>query len=204
VPLSIADSENRRRPFRQHLGDDVGFLPLQHGFDEYFGLPYSNDMWPVDYDGNPVLAGNKSGYPPLPLIEGNEVFTDQLLLRQFERPRGGWLRSKVIDDAVESISKLYSSIGYIFSKVSTELVERGDNVADLVVKIRVALNPDGSVRRAEIVDAQRMMADAFYRSAAENARRAILRCSPFNLPTAQFEIWRDMTLNFDPRAMFGG
>ena len=34
-------------------------------------------------------------------IEGNQVFTDELLLRQFERPRGGWLRSKVIDDAVE-------------------------------------------------------------------------------------------------------
>ena len=72
------------------------------------------------------------------------------------------------------------------------------------MQIRVNLNPDGSVRRAEIVDAQRMLADAFYRSAAENARRAILRCSPFNLPSAQFEIWRDMTLNFDPRAMFGG
>ena len=78
------------------------------------------------------------------------------------------------------------------------------DAADLVVQIRVNLNPDGSVRRAEIVDAQRMMADAFYRSAAENARRAILSCSPFKLPLAQFEIWREMTLNFDPRRMFGG
>jgi arylsulfatase A len=30
-----------------HLGDHRSFLPLQHGFDEYFGLPYSNDMWPL-------------------------------------------------------------------------------------------------------------------------------------------------------------
>jgi len=30
-----------------HLGDSQQFLPLQHGFDEYFGLPYSNDMWPL-------------------------------------------------------------------------------------------------------------------------------------------------------------
>lgn len=37
-----------------HLGHHRRFLPLQHGFEEYFGLPYSNDMWPVDYDGNPV------------------------------------------------------------------------------------------------------------------------------------------------------
>ncbi|HPE76838.1 MAG TPA: sulfatase-like hydrolase/transferase, partial [Draconibacterium sp.] len=29
-----------------HLGHHKEFLPLQNGFDEYFGLPYSNDMWP--------------------------------------------------------------------------------------------------------------------------------------------------------------
>ena len=33
-----------------HLGDAPQFLPLQHGFDEYFGLPYSNDMWPLHPD----------------------------------------------------------------------------------------------------------------------------------------------------------
>jgi arylsulfatase A len=49
-----------------HLGHLEPFLPLQHGFDEYFGLPYSNDMWPFH-----PTAGDI--YPPLPLIEGNEV-----------------------------------------------------------------------------------------------------------------------------------
>jgi arylsulfatase len=55
-----------------HLGNWEPFLPLQHGFDEYLGLPYSNDMWPVNYDGTPASEGGKSEYPPLPLIEGNE------------------------------------------------------------------------------------------------------------------------------------
>ena len=55
-----------------HLGHHREFLPLQHGFDEYFGLPYSNDMWPVNFDGTPALTGRKSAYPPLPLIDGNE------------------------------------------------------------------------------------------------------------------------------------
>ncbi|MEM7353645.1 MAG: outer membrane protein assembly factor BamA [Acidobacteriota bacterium] len=68
-------------------------------------------------------------------IEGNEVFSDELLLRQFESPRGGWLRSKVLDNAIESISNLYSSVGYIFSNVDTEMVERENNVADIVVQI---------------------------------------------------------------------
>lgn len=54
-----------------HLGAFPEFLPLQHGFDEYAGLPYSNDMWPVDFDGRPITDGVKTAYPPLPLMEGN-------------------------------------------------------------------------------------------------------------------------------------
>jgi arylsulfatase A-like enzyme len=56
-----------------HLGHHEEFLPLQRGFDEYLGLPYSNDMWPVGYDGRPATGGNKASYPPLPLIDGNET-----------------------------------------------------------------------------------------------------------------------------------
>ena len=55
-----------------HLGHHKQFLPLQQGFDEYFGLPYSNDMWPVGYDGKPIEDSWKSGYPELKLIDGNE------------------------------------------------------------------------------------------------------------------------------------
>ena len=54
-----------------HLGDAKECLPLQHGFDEYYGLPYSNDMWPF----HPTYS-----FPDLPTIEGNEVMgynTDQ-------------------------------------------------------------------------------------------------------------------------------
>ena len=58
-----------------HLGHYQEFLPLQHGFDEYVGLPYSNDMWPVGYDGVALdgTGKRKSNYPPLPLFDGNEV-----------------------------------------------------------------------------------------------------------------------------------
>jgi arylsulfatase len=56
-----------------HLGDAHKFMPLQHGFDYFFGLPYSNDMWPVDYDGRPFNDTTKwrGRFPPLPIIEGN-------------------------------------------------------------------------------------------------------------------------------------
>lgn len=58
-----------------HLGVQKQFLPLQQGFDEYLGLPYSNDMWPMNYDGTPIKKESgdwKYNYPVLPLIEGNE------------------------------------------------------------------------------------------------------------------------------------
>jgi arylsulfatase len=56
-----------------HLGHLKPFLPLQHGFDEYFGLPYSNDMWPYFFDGKPATADQfMHQYPPLPLIKNND------------------------------------------------------------------------------------------------------------------------------------
>jgi arylsulfatase len=58
-----------------HLGHHREFLPLQNGFDEYFGLPYSNDMWPVLYDGTRHYRSENSwkrNVPELPLINGNE------------------------------------------------------------------------------------------------------------------------------------
>lgn len=56
-----------------HLGHHKQFLPLQHGFDEYFGLPYSNDMWPIDLKGHHRTGGKWDTYPDLPLMKGNEI-----------------------------------------------------------------------------------------------------------------------------------
>jgi arylsulfatase A len=63
-----------------HLGDRRRFLPLQHGFDEYYGLPYSNDMWPRGQRGEqlPPDAGRKKEYPPLRMFEGNKVVDDEV------------------------------------------------------------------------------------------------------------------------------
>jgi arylsulfatase A len=48
-----------------HLGDRGEGLPTRHGFDEYFGLPYSNDMWP--------FHPTSRQFPALPLIENTQV-----------------------------------------------------------------------------------------------------------------------------------
>lgn len=48
-----------------HLGHHPQFLPTRHGFDEYFGLPYSNDMWPKHPE--------TKAFPDLPLIDGEKT-----------------------------------------------------------------------------------------------------------------------------------
>jgi arylsulfatase len=58
-----------------HLGDALPFMPLQNGFDEYYGLPYSNDMWPFH-----PQQGDVFNFPDLPTFEGNKIVgynTDQ-------------------------------------------------------------------------------------------------------------------------------
>lgn len=55
-----------------HLGSEPEFLPTRQGFDEYFGIPYSNDMWP-----NHPWQGTVFDFPELPLVK-NETVVDTL------------------------------------------------------------------------------------------------------------------------------
>ncbi|MFO0803728.1 MAG: sulfatase [Gemmataceae bacterium] len=55
-----------------HLGHHPQFLPTKHGFDTYFGLPYSNDMWPHHPEAKP------GSYPKLPLIENDTIVDDDV------------------------------------------------------------------------------------------------------------------------------
>jgi Predicted membrane protein len=79
---------------------------------------------------------------------------------------------------------------------------------NLIVRIRFSLNPDGSLRtQPEIVDQARMYmpGQEAYRSAAESARRAVLKAAPFKLPPGNKDKWsQEIILNFDPRQMLGG
>jgi arylsulfatase A len=52
-----------------HVGDAPEFLPTRHGFDRYFGLPYSNDM------GGPTNLAKawRERRPPLPLVQNDRV-----------------------------------------------------------------------------------------------------------------------------------
>jgi arylsulfatase A len=76
-----------------HLGHLPEFNPTRHGFDEWLGLPYSNDMWP----GHPDTPRS---YPPLPLMDGEHQVQ---VIENIEQM--GTLTQRYTDRAVSFIEK---------------------------------------------------------------------------------------------------
>ena len=83
-----------------HLGHMEKYLPLQNGFDEYAGLICSNDMWPVDYDGKPLINKKRSYYPNMSFWDGNEPKNS---IETFEKQ--GQLTTLITDRAVDFIKR---------------------------------------------------------------------------------------------------
>jgi hypothetical protein len=77
---------------------------------------------------------------------------------------------------------------------------------NLLVRIRLLLEPDGSVAKSEILDHARMNkpGQGFYKVLAESALRAIKLCQPLRVPSTGYERWKELQLNFDAREMLGG
>lgn len=73
-----------------HLGDQPQFLPTRHGFDSYFGIPYSNDMG-HDSRKQPYR------YPPLPLLRMEEVIEDE--------PDQRYVTKRYTEEALEFIER---------------------------------------------------------------------------------------------------
>ena len=77
---------------------------------------------------------------------------------------------------------------------------------DLLVRIKLMLEPDGSVIKTEILDHARMNkpGQGFYKVLAESALRAVKLCQPLRVPTTGYERWKELQLNFDAREMLEG
>jgi len=77
---------------------------------------------------------------------------------------------------------------------------------DLLVRIKLMLEPDGSVTKTEILDHARMNkpGQGFYKVLAESALRAVKLCQPLRVPSTGYERWKELQLNFDAREMLEG
>ena len=75
-----------------HLGCGEYFMPNNQGFDEFYGLPYSNDIWPVDFDGNritnettslsPGMKAFRMSFPTLKLYDNQKVVKEIWTMRE--------------------------------------------------------------------------------------------------------------------------
>jgi len=77
---------------------------------------------------------------------------------------------------------------------------------NLLVRIKLKLESDGTVIKSEILDHVRMNTpgQGFYKVLAESALRAIRLCQPLRVPTTGYERWKDLQLNFDANEMLKG
>ena len=80
-----------------HCGDQPEFLPTRHGFDEYFGLPYSNDM------GRQVRSMDQA---PLPLMRNEDVLEQQ--------PDQRGLTERYVEECLEFIGRDRSNPFFLY------------------------------------------------------------------------------------------
>lgn len=76
---------------------------------------------------------------------------------------------------------------------------------DLLVDIKLVINPDRTVKSAEIIN-RPATPSPFYQSMSENALRAVRhpKCSPLDLPPHKYDVWKNLEFSFNPKKLLGG
>ncbi|CAO5682583.1 MAG: hypothetical protein HEEMFOPI_00736 [Holosporales bacterium] len=130
---------------------------------------------------------------------------DDLLDEKTDKKKGN--KSKSGSEA-EEVSDAFtaSEIAILRSHISKcwNVHAGAKGAKDHVVDVEIHLSEDGMVKKADIVDKERMKSDPFYRVAAETAQRSLLdpECNPLPIPNSNYEKWKEITFRFDPKDMF--
>jgi hypothetical protein len=108
---------------------------------------------------------------------------------QPQAPLGSQLTASEIDLIRQQIERCWN------------IPEGARDAKDLVIEIRVFVEPDGNVRQADILDRGRMADDPVFRAAADSARRALFnpQCRPLHLPPDKYEYWKEFVVDFSPK-----
>lgn len=114
--------------------------------------------------------------------------------------------SESTHDVANLADKLtYSEIDAVRAQLAGcwNVLSGAEYAENLVVQVKLQMNPDRTVRRATIVDTGRYNRDTFFRAAADSALRALRNpnCIPLKLPPDKYNEWKVTIINFDPREM---
>jgi colicin import membrane protein len=75
----------------------------------------------------------------------------------------------------------------------------GESAQDMLVKLRLRFNPDGTLASEPIV--MNPQGTTFFLAFSEGAKRAAQACEPYSLPRDKYDVWKDIVLNFSLREM---
>ena len=72
-----------------------------------------------------------------------------------------------------------------------------ENAQELIVRLRIQFRPDGTLSAEP--ELMNRGSSPYFRVATESAMRAVRRCQPYTMPSAKYDIWKDVEVTFDPR-----
>jgi len=114
----------------------------------------------------------------------------------------------MVDVRQQSLTIANAVNKYIYDNNCWNVPAGAKGAAGLRVTIHIRLDPEGKlIGLPKVVGSKRMNlpGQEFFRTAAESALRAVLKCAPYNfLPRDQYSLWRDMEIIFDPEYMLNG
>jgi hypothetical protein len=100
----------------------------------------------------------------------------------------------------DEINELISQLAQCWSP---PILAKG--TVDAAIDIDLTLNRDGTVAQAGVVDQVRYATDPVFRALADSELKAIHdpKCSPLALPLDKYDLWKSMTIHFDPKEVSG-
>ena len=72
------------------------------------------------------------------------------------------------------------------------------NIKNMKIVIRTSVSPDGNINAIEILNKDEYLSSPWFKAVAESAKRALIICSPYNLPIDFYQDWKDIVFTFYP------
>jgi len=199
VAAAKAGIEDIRGELEKRLKEAETLLTKIQDYEKIAG-DIKDDMLRIDVPQNNQTALNLSALPPKSRQEVKKSLGETVQDPQSKRATRPTTSAQMTMSEIDSIR---SQIEQCW------IVPAGVRYAEnFVVRVRIFLRPDGGLAQPpQVVDTLRMSmpGEEAYRTVAESAVRAIMKCEPFqNLPVDKYDRWQDIELSFDPRSILGG